>query len=69
MDYCPLAKVNMNMNVEVFFVTIFSPGFMQKNLRKANSSHTNITENVSRYTTTARKAACKKSNPLIYATE
>lgn len=71
MDYCPLARVNMNMNVTMLFVTIFSLVFMEKkNLRKVDSSHNNITENANnRYTTIAGKAACKECNPLLYITE
>lgn len=67
----PLARVNMNVNVTMFFVTIFSLVSMEKkNLRKVDSSYTKVTENVNnRYTTTAGKAASKKCNPLFFITE
>lgn len=47
MNYCPLGRVHMNMNVTILFVTPFSLILMKKkNLRQVESSHINKTENM-----------------------
>lgn len=46
MNYCPLGRVHMNINVTILFVTPFSLILMKKNLRQVESSHINKMENM-----------------------